>query len=104
MKKKKKQLILYTSFISAPSKAVPGVKVVPITTTSVRVSWEPLAEQHWSGDFATGGYRVLFQPVSDFPTPLQQTPKQDVPGIGVSNTSFTRGMPNIFFFSFFQSI
>ncbi|XP_017305380.1 protein sidekick [Diaphorina citri] len=69
---------------AAPSKAVSGVKVVPITTTSVRVTWDPLPIQHWSGDHSTGGYRVLFQPVSDFPTPLQQTPKQDVLGIEVS--------------------
>uniref|UniRef100_A0A8D9FE64 Protein sidekick n=1 Tax=Cacopsylla melanoneura TaxID=428564 RepID=A0A8D9FE64_9HEMI len=69
---------------AAPNKPVSNVKVVPITTTSVRVSWDALPLQHWSGDHATGGYRILFQPVSDFPTPLQQTPKQDVPGIETS--------------------
>lgn len=36
---------------------------------------------HWNGDSETGGYRILFQPVSDFPTALQATPKQEVMGI-----------------------
>ncbi|XP_039293021.1 protein sidekick isoform X1 [Nilaparvata lugens] len=65
---------------AAPSKPVSGVKVVPITTTSVQVSWEPIETEYWSGDKSTGGYRIVFQPVSDFPISLQATPKQDVQG------------------------
>lgn len=60
------------------------MKVVPITTTSVQVEWEPIPEDYWSGDTDTGGYRIIFQPVSDFPTSLQATPKQEVKGTEVS--------------------
>lgn len=58
--------------------------MVPITTTSVEVYWEPVDMQYFSGDLETAGYRVVFQPVSDFPTALQATPKVDVPGYKVS--------------------
>lgn len=68
------------TYPAAPSRGVTGVKVVPITTTSVEVYWDPVDELHWSGDSATGGYRVIFQPVSDFPTALQQLPKEEVSG------------------------
>lgn len=66
---------------AAPSQGVSGLKVVPITTTSVRVQWNSLDKSSWNGDSMTGGYRVLFQPISDFPTALQATPKQEVMGI-----------------------
>lgn len=66
---------------AAPSKAVENLHVVPITPNSVRVQWSPLGEQHWSGDTRTGGYRIRYQPLTDFPTALQQAMKQDVPGI-----------------------
>ncbi|XP_013182226.1 PREDICTED: protein sidekick isoform X2 [Papilio xuthus] len=66
---------------AAPSKAVEQLRVVPITPSSVRVQWAPLAEAHWSGDTAHGGYRVSYQPLTDFPTSLQHTMKQDVQGI-----------------------
>ncbi|XP_075219912.1 sidekick cell adhesion molecule [Lycorma delicatula] len=66
---------------AAPSKGVADVKVVPITTTSVKVEWQAIPEKYWSGDHQTGGYRITFQPVSDFPLSLQATPKQEVQGI-----------------------
>ncbi|KAI8435034.1 hypothetical protein MSG28_003463 [Choristoneura fumiferana] len=66
---------------TAPSKAVEKLHVVPITPSSVRVQWTPLTEQYWSGDTQTGGYRVYYQPLTDFPTPLHHTMKQEVPGI-----------------------
>lgn len=66
---------------AAPSQGVAGLQVVPITTNSVRVQWQPLEKSMWNGDAATGGYRVLFQPISDFPTALQATPKQDIMSI-----------------------
>ncbi|XP_066157107.1 protein sidekick isoform X3 [Euwallacea fornicatus] len=72
------------TYPAAPSKAVSGLKAVPITTTSVEVFWIPVEEQHWSGDTKTGGYRVVFQPVSDFPTALQATPKEEIMGINAS--------------------
>ncbi|XP_045518694.1 protein sidekick isoform X1 [Pieris brassicae] len=66
---------------AAPSKAVENLRVVPITPSSVRVQWSPLPESHWSGDARTGGYRVLYQPLTDFTATLQNTMKQEVPGI-----------------------
>lgn len=60
-----------------------GLKVVPITTTSVQVQWDVIDEVYWSGDHETGGYRIVFQPMSDFPTALQVTPKEEVHGIKV---------------------
>lgn len=43
-----------------------------------------IEEVYWSGDHETGGYRVVYQPVSDFPTALQATPKEEIMGIKVS--------------------
>lgn len=60
---------------------VQELKVVPITTNSVQVQWVALTKTYWNGDSSTGGYRVLYQPVSDFPTSLQATPKQEIMGI-----------------------
>lgn len=66
---------------AAPSEAVRNLKVIPITTTSVRVEWTPLDTHVWNGDGQTGGYRVLFQPITDFPVTLQAIPKEEVMGI-----------------------
>lgn len=78
------ELVTLTHYtFTAPSKGVTGLKVVPITTSSVEVHWNMINEVHWSGDHETGGYRVVYQPVSDFPTPLETTPKQDILGIKV---------------------
>ncbi|XP_048522895.1 protein sidekick [Dendroctonus ponderosae] len=72
------------TYPAAPSKPVSGLKVVPITTTSVEVFWIPIEEQYWSGDTKSGGYKVVFQPVSDFPTALQATPNEEVKGINAN--------------------
>lgn len=69
---------------AAPSKAVENLHIVPITPNSVRVTWSPLSDQYWSGDTKTGGYRIFYQPLTDFPTALQQTLKLEVPDIKVS--------------------
>ncbi|XP_026669717.1 protein sidekick isoform X5 [Ceratina calcarata] len=66
---------------AAPSRGVTGLKVVPITTSSIEVHWNSIDEIHWSGDHQTGGYRVVYQPVSDFPSAIQDTPKEEVLGI-----------------------
>uniref|UniRef100_A0A182MZU5 Protein sidekick n=1 Tax=Anopheles dirus TaxID=7168 RepID=A0A182MZU5_9DIPT len=66
---------------AAPSEPIAGLKVVPITTTSVRVQWVALRTAAWNGDAETGGYRILYQPLSDFPSTLQSTPKMDVLGV-----------------------
>ncbi|BES97569.1 Immunoglobulin V-set domain [Nesidiocoris tenuis] len=65
---------------AAPSTIVSGLRVIPITTTSVEVNWLPIPMAFWSGDDQTGGYRIMFQPLSDFPTSLQATPKLEVQG------------------------
>ncbi|XP_069695045.1 protein sidekick isoform X3 [Periplaneta americana] len=65
---------------AAPSKSVTGLKVVPITTTSVRVEWDAVEKIYWSGDYETGGYRVEYRS-EKFPTAVQATPKEDVMGI-----------------------
>ncbi|XP_052122730.1 protein sidekick [Frankliniella occidentalis] len=70
---------------AAPSKAISGLRVVPITTTSVEVHWNTLPEAAWSGESVTGGYRIVYQPVSDFPTALQATPKEETMGINSSS-------------------
>lgn len=75
---------------AAPSRAVSGLRVVPITTTSVEVHWNTLQESAWSGDSVTGGYRIVYQPVSDFPTALQATPKEETMGINVSRKDFLK--------------
>jgi protein sidekick len=66
---------------AAPSKGIENLKVVPITTTSVKVHWSALNKMFWNGDFATGGYRVFFQQVTEFQSALQEIPKFDVMGI-----------------------
>jgi protein sidekick len=62
---------------------VTGLKVVPITTTSVRVEWDTVDSAYWSGDYETGGYRVEYRS-EKFPTAVQATPKEDVMGTEVS--------------------
>lgn len=76
-----KESIEVRTLPAAPSQGVIDLKVVPITTNSVQVKWEALSKSHWNGDSTTGGYRVLYQPISDFPTALQATPKQEIMGI-----------------------
>uniref|UniRef100_A0A336LLQ7 CSON011301 protein n=1 Tax=Culicoides sonorensis TaxID=179676 RepID=A0A336LLQ7_CULSO len=74
---------------SAPSDAVKNLKVIPITTTSIRVEWTSLDITAWHGDEATGGYRVLYQPISDFPATLQATPKEEINGIDKNSLVLT---------------
>lgn len=40
-----------------------------------------LEKSLWNGDSTTGGYRILYQPISDFPTALQAIPKLEIMGI-----------------------
>ncbi|XP_067641974.1 protein sidekick isoform X2 [Eurosta solidaginis] len=80
-----RESIVVRTLPAAPASGVSGLKVVPITTTSVRVQWSALETSTWNGDAATGGYRILYQQLADFPTALQTTPKTDVMGINVNN-------------------
>ena len=54
---------------AAPAAGVASVKVIPITTTSVRIVWHPLSEESWNGDAHTAAYRIDYRQISDFPTP-----------------------------------
>lgn len=54
---------------AAPDAGVENVKVIPITTTSVRIVWHPLSIVSWSGDARTAAYRIDYRQISDFPTP-----------------------------------
>ncbi|KAH8397906.1 hypothetical protein KR222_006052, partial [Zaprionus bogoriensis] len=80
-----RESIVVRTLPAAPAIGVGNLKVVPITTTSVRVHWGALETGMWNGDAATGGYRILYQQLSDFPTALQSTPKTDVMGINVNS-------------------
>ncbi|XP_073831576.1 sidekick cell adhesion molecule isoform X10 [Musca autumnalis] len=80
-----RESIIVRTLPAAPSVPVTNLKVVPITTTSVRVKWNALETSMWNGDAATGGYRILYQQLSDFPTALQATPKTDVMGINIDS-------------------
>lgn len=66
------------------------MKVVPITTSSVEVHWNMIDEIYWSGDSKTGGYRVSYQPISEYPIVLQSTPKEEIMGIEVTRKFDTR--------------
>ncbi|XP_058815648.1 protein sidekick isoform X3 [Topomyia yanbarensis] len=76
-----KESIEVRTLPAAPSEGITNLKVVPITTTSVRVQWTYLRKSLWNGDASTGGYRILYQPISDFPSTLQSIPKLDVMGV-----------------------
>lgn len=54
---------------AAPAAGVASVKVIPITTTSVRIVWHPLSEDAWNGDAHTAAYRIDYRQITDFPTP-----------------------------------
>ncbi|XP_016844898.1 protein sidekick isoform X4 [Nasonia vitripennis] len=74
---------------AAPSRGVSGLKVVPITTTSIEVHWDPIDELHWSGDHQTGGYRISYQILSDFPSAIAGPPKEEVKGINETKKTLT---------------
>lgn len=68
-----------------PAFPVSELKVVPITTTSVRVEWTSLKKNLWNGD-SDGGYRIVYQPIDDLGTKiLSDVPKLDVLGIDQSS-------------------
>lgn len=71
---------------AAPSSPITGLKVVPITVSSVQLEWIPLQKSSWNGD-AEGGYRIYYQPIDDYGTKLvADAPTFDVQGIEVKGT------------------
>lgn len=63
------------TFFVAPGVAPKDVEVVPITTTSVRVTWKPLVDENWNGDKKTGGYRIEYHQTGDF---VANFPKEEI--------------------------
>nr|XP_045601913.1 protein sidekick-like isoform X1 [Procambarus clarkii] len=61
---------------AAPIEPPTDIKVIPITTKSVRVEWTPLFPNSWSGDTKTGGYRVKYRQISDIPTAFSMQQKE----------------------------
>ncbi|XP_035707340.1 protein sidekick isoform X3 [Folsomia candida] len=75
---------------AAPSGLVLDVQVVPITTTSVRVTWKALPSSSWNGDAETGGYRVEYRQAVDYPVAsVQTTPKEEIHGTKASSVVLT---------------
>jgi len=64
--------------------------VIPITTTSVRVTWKPLPSTNWNGDSESGGYRVEYHQAVDYPVASAQSiPKEEIRGIQASTVVLT---------------
>lgn len=61
---------------AAPIEPPTDIKVIPITTKSVRVEWTPLFPNSWSGDVKTGGYRVKYRQMSSIPTAFSMQQKE----------------------------
>lgn len=76
---------------AAPGGTVSDVQVVPITTTSVRVSWKPLEPvSRWNGDGETAGYRVEYRQVVDYPVAsAQSVPKEEIHGMKATSVVLT---------------
>jgi len=73
----------------APKGTVGDVQVVPITTTSVRVNWKPIGVI-WNGDMDTGGYRVFYRQIVDYPVAsVQSTPKEEIHGTNAKSVVLT---------------
>ena len=60
-----------------------NVKIVPITTTAVRVDWSPLDEEAFNGDSRTGGYQIHYRLVSEF-SGLSNIQREEIYGSKVS--------------------
>ncbi|XP_037934636.1 protein sidekick isoform X4 [Teleopsis dalmanni] len=83
-----RESIVVRTLPAAPAVGVSNLKVVPITTTSVRVHWNALETSLWNGDAATGGYRVMYQQLADLQT-ISSTPKTDIMGINANSMVLT---------------
>uniref|UniRef100_T1JF76 Protein sidekick n=1 Tax=Strigamia maritima TaxID=126957 RepID=T1JF76_STRMM len=60
----------------APRDAPDFLNVLPVTTTAVKITWQPLETEAWSGDMSSGGYRIEYHQVSEFIT--GQSPSKDI--------------------------
>merc|ERR1719397_1266873 len=69
---------------AAPSATVTNLKVTPITRTDVRVTWDPVAASQFNGDVETGGYKIEYREVTDFPSPLSASPQVKLKGVTIS--------------------
>ena len=69
---------------AAPSSTVENLKVTPITRTDVRVTWNPLQVSDFNGDVESGGYKIEYREVTDFPSPLSSSPQVELKGVSIS--------------------
>merc|ERR1719266_3228743 len=68
---------------AAPSAVVTNLRVTPITRTDVRVTWDPIPVAEFNGDVDTGGYKIEYREVTDFPSPLSSSPQVELKGITI---------------------
>ena len=68
---------------AAPSARVENLKVTPITRTDVSVTWDPLPASQFNGDIESGGYKIEYREVTDFPSPLTSSPQVELKGITI---------------------
>ncbi|KAF8795300.1 Protein sidekick like protein [Argiope bruennichi] len=79
---------LTSTFPAAPERPPKQVIATPYTTTSVRVSWEPLGFEDWNGDIRTSGYRVEYCQVSSYSIPRTgDCPSDKIQGANSSSLS-----------------
>ena len=69
---------------AAPSGTVTRLKATPITRTDVRVNWNPLPVKDFNGDVDSGGYKIEYREVTDFPSPLSSSPQVELRGVTIS--------------------
>ena len=62
---------------------VENLKVTPITRTDVSVTWDPLPASQFNGDIESGGYKIEYREVTDFPSPLTSSPQVELKGITI---------------------
>lgn len=60
---------------AAPSTVPSDIVVLPITTTSVKITWKPLNAEKWNGDMKSGGYRIEYYQTVDF---VSHLPKEEI--------------------------
>ncbi|CAG0921735.1 unnamed protein product [Notodromas monacha] len=80
----------------APERSVEAVRVIPITRTSVRIEWSPLAKSDWNGDLKSGGYRILYRQVNHFPSISHNVQQEEIHDIERSRSSSVESLSKAF--------
>merc|ERR1719319_1336130 len=69
---------------SNTTRTLPAAPSAPITRTDVRVNWTPLHVKDFNGDVESGGYKIEYREVTDFPSPLNSSPQVELRGVTIS--------------------